>query len=87
MRKANRPLRQASLTALDALVVHHSAALQDPDAVALVTEAASLVNDGDVALASLALSLSGKVDTTFHSRYFVQSKHGSIDDSQYGPCD
>jgi cullin-associated NEDD8-dissociated protein 1 len=61
LRKANRPLRQASLTALDALVVHHAAALRDPDAVALVSEAASLVSDSDMALASLALALSASV--------------------------
>ena len=41
--KANRPLRHASLAALDALVSGHADALQDKDASALVTEAAALV--------------------------------------------
>jgi hypothetical protein len=26
------------------------------------------------------------LDTTLHSRYFLQSKHGSIDDSRHCPC-
>ena len=58
LRKTNRPLRQASLFALDALVSKHAGSLSDTEVTAAVEEASALVSDGDLALASAALSLS-----------------------------
>ena len=58
LRKTNRPLRQASLFALDALVSKHAGSLSDTEVTAAVEEASALVCDGDLALASAALSLS-----------------------------
>ena len=58
LRKTNRPLRQASLFALDALVSKHAGSLSDAEVTAAVEEASALVSDGDLALASAALSLS-----------------------------
>ena len=58
LRKTNRPLRQASLFALDALVSKHAGSLSDTKVIAAVEEASALVSDGDLALASAALSLS-----------------------------
>ena len=58
LRKTNRPLRQASLFALDALVSKPAGSLSDAEVIAAVEEASALVSDGDLALASAALSLS-----------------------------
>ncbi|EFJ52089.1 hypothetical protein VOLCADRAFT_79240 [Volvox carteri f. nagariensis] len=55
LRKANRLLRQASLVALEALATRYPAAFEGPVLTAAVEEAAALVSDADVALASLAL--------------------------------
>ncbi|KXZ56874.1 hypothetical protein GPECTOR_1g789 [Gonium pectorale] len=55
LRKASRPLRQASLVALEALASRHPAALEGPACASAVEETAALVSDGDVALAALAL--------------------------------
>ena len=60
LRKINRALRQSSLHCLTALVTKHGASLLAvPDGRAVlhstVTEAASLVNDADLAVAALAL--------------------------------
>lgn len=57
LRKTNRPLRQASLAALEALVSKHSGSLSDAEVTAAVVEAAALVTDGDLAIAGSALSL------------------------------
>lgn len=57
LRKTNRPLRQASLAALEALVSKHRASLGDAEVTAAVVEAAALVTDGDLAIAGSALSL------------------------------
>ncbi|GLI69131.1 hypothetical protein VaNZ11_013686 [Volvox africanus] len=55
LRKANRLLRQASLVALEALATRYPAAFEGATLTAAVEEAAALVSDSDVALASLAL--------------------------------
>ncbi|GIL42737.1 hypothetical protein Vafri_669 [Volvox africanus] len=55
LRKANRLLRQASLVALEALATRYAAAFEGATLTAAVEEAAALVSDTDVALASLAL--------------------------------
>ncbi|GIL73243.1 hypothetical protein Vretimale_4847 [Volvox reticuliferus] len=55
LRKANRLLRQASLVALEALAARYPAAFEGATLTAAVEEAAALVSDADVALASLAL--------------------------------
>ena len=57
LRKTNRPLRQASLAALEALVSKHRGSLSDAEVTAAVVEAAALVTDGDLAIAGSALSL------------------------------
>ncbi|GFR41083.1 hypothetical protein Agub_g1723, partial [Astrephomene gubernaculifera] len=55
LRKANRLLRQASLVALEALASRYPPAFQGPVLTSAVEEAAALISDADVALASLAL--------------------------------
>ena len=55
MRKSNRPLRQASLTALEVLISGHAASLSDADVGGLVTEAAALVSESDLHVSHLAL--------------------------------
>ncbi|KAF8067210.1 CAND1 [Scenedesmus sp. PABB004] len=57
LRKANRLLRQASLTALDALCAKLGGALAPDAAEAVVGEAAGLVSDSDLSLAALSLKL------------------------------
>ena len=54
LRKTNRPLRQASLAALEALVSQHRGSLSDAEVTAAVVEAAALVTDGDLAIAGSA---------------------------------
>ena len=48
LRKSNRPLRQASLIALDAIVAAYGEHLTDPDVTAIATELSVLVTDADL---------------------------------------
>mmetsp|Transcript_31520 Transcript_31520/g.102698 ORF Transcript_31520/g.102698 Transcript_31520/m.102698 type:complete len:1240 (+) Transcript_31520:55-3774(+) len=57
LRKANRSLRLASLIGLDSLAQKHAASIQPATVESMVTEAAALVTDADLHLASLALTL------------------------------
>ncbi|OUS43842.1 putative TIP120 protein [Ostreococcus tauri] len=57
LRKSNKALRESSLAALTALVSCHSAALQDPDVLPVVTESSSLLNEEDLHLATMSAGL------------------------------
>ena len=57
LRKSNRPLRQASLSTLNVLLLHHAKTLADDDVAAVVSELAALVTDADLHVAHLALVL------------------------------
>lgn len=57
LRKSNKPLRQASLVALDVIVNHHAAALAASDFDALLEETPPLLSDADLHVAHLALVL------------------------------
>ena len=57
LRKANRQLRLAALTALTALVSRESPHIESTALESTVSEAAALVNDADLAVADLALRL------------------------------
>jgi len=57
LRKANRLLRQASLMALEALVAKYGSSLEPASTSAVITEAASLINDSDLSIAALSLKL------------------------------
>ena len=71
LRKSNRPLRQASLTALDVLIGKHSSALPDADVATTIQELSALVTDADLHVAHLALTL-GKTITITKSSTMVQ---------------
>ena len=73
LRKTNRPLRQASLFALDALVSKHAGSLSDAEVTAAVEEASALVSDGDLALASAALSLSASAVSSKGNKPFANA--------------
>ena len=57
LRKANRPLRQASLSALDALAAKSGSQLAPSTISAAVEEASELISDADLSLTALALKL------------------------------
>jgi cullin-associated NEDD8-dissociated protein 1 len=59
LRKSNRQLRQATLTALDALVAKYGQHLQPQAVTTMVPEAAALITDTDLSLAALSLKLCG----------------------------
>ena len=63
LRKSNRPLRQASLTALNTIISNHGGALSDGDVSAAVTELSALIADSDLHVASLALGLGKAIAT------------------------
>ncbi|KAL1495813.1 hypothetical protein AB1Y20_016673 [Prymnesium parvum] len=57
LRKSSRPLRQASLCALEAMVSSHAALLGDADIACVLNELVALVTDADLHVAHLALQL------------------------------
>ena len=57
LRKANKSLRENALAALTALISSHRTALQDPDVQPVVIEAATLINEEDLHLATLSVNL------------------------------
>eukprot|EP00898_Chlorokybus_atmophyticus_P001722 jgi/Chlat1/2550/Chrsp175S02405 len=57
LRKANRALRQASLSTLDALVTGYADIIPSATYDTIITEASALINDSDLQLAALALQL------------------------------
>ena len=57
LRKAARPLRSAAVDALGELLCAHGASLPPSDVAAAVTEAAPLIGEADLALASGALNV------------------------------
>jgi cullin-associated NEDD8-dissociated protein 1 len=57
LRKSNRPLRQASLSALDVIIATHAHDLPDGDVAATIIELSALVTDNDLHVAHLALTL------------------------------
>jgi cullin-associated NEDD8-dissociated protein 1 len=61
LRKSNKPLRQASLVALDVIVTHHSALLQPADYDEVLSQLPPLLSDADLHVAHLALVLAATV--------------------------
>ncbi|PSC76088.1 cullin-associated NEDD8-dissociated 1 isoform B [Micractinium conductrix] len=55
LRKANRQLRQASLSALDAIVTKDGSRVEDAVLMLALEEAAALVNEGDLLVTALSL--------------------------------
>jgi cullin-associated NEDD8-dissociated protein 1 len=74
LRKSSRPLRQASLIALDTVVAGHSANLSDADVSSLIGEIAPLVTDSDLHVAHLALTLARTVVVAKSTRLAVPLK-------------
>jgi len=64
LRKSNRPLRQASLSALDTIMSTHGKHLTQSDYDAVLDEMPSLVVEGDMHIAHLALALATTVVNT-----------------------
>lgn len=56
LRKANRVLRQASLSALEVLIAGHGANIQSSTMKATIEEVSPLVNDTDLLIAALSLT-------------------------------
>ena len=63
LRKSNKALRENALGALMALISLHRASLQDPDVQPVVVEAATLINEEDLHLATLAVSLLTRISS------------------------
>ncbi|KAL3163066.1 hypothetical protein ABBQ32_009489 [Trebouxia sp. C0010 RCD-2024] len=57
LRKANRVLRQAALSAIEVLIASHGSSMQPSSLQAAVEEVAPLVNDTDLLIAALSLTL------------------------------
>lgn len=57
LRKANRLLRQASLSALDALVAKYGTTLDSASTAAVISESSTLISDADLSIAALSLKL------------------------------
>ena len=57
LRKSSRPLRQASLTTLSALVASHASLLGEADVSSVLSELPPLITDADLHVAHLALEL------------------------------
>lgn len=61
LRKSNKPLRQASLSALEVIVTHHSASLRPADYDEILSQMPPLLSDADLHVAHLALVLAATV--------------------------
>ncbi|KAK9803499.1 hypothetical protein WJX73_009717 [Symbiochloris irregularis] len=57
LRKANRPLRQASLSSIDALMTRHGDAAGQQQVQGLVEEVVALISDADLVVAAMSLHL------------------------------
>ena len=64
LRKSSRPLRQASLITLEVIISRYAAALPDSHVTNAMSELSGLVNDGDLHVAHLALTLAQTMITS-----------------------
>ena len=67
LRKSNRPLRQASLAALDVIMASHADHLSDANVASTINELSALVTDSDLHVAHLALALGTTISVSKHT--------------------